>query len=136
MACPACGSDELRFSVPPDYRAYLPEDRPAVAVCTRCLHVSPADAADESADGEALPDFAAVSDAFPPDREQAAGVVVVLALLDRLAVHRSELNDLIEQLEWAGVDVLLVVDRLRSDPDLEPHLDLDRRRTQLEQLLY
>lgn len=129
MDCPECGKDTVAVAVPTDLTEYLPDDRPAVAVCTRCLHVSPAEDADDR------PDFTAVSDAVPRDSEAATALVLVLALLDSPALYRTELGTLIERIERAGVDPLLVLDRLAADPAIEPHLDLDRRRRQLEQLL-
>jgi hypothetical protein len=130
MACPECGAETLSFPVPEDVRDLLPDERAGAAVCTRCLFVTPED--DPPAD---LPDFAAASDALPRDPERAVTVVCLLALLDSLALYRSEIEGLAREAERAGVDVLLVLDRLGADPDLEPHLDLGRRRRQLEQLL-
>mgnify|MGYP000126759682 CR=1 FL=1 len=130
MACPDCGGEELAFPVSATLREYLPDDRAAAAVCRRCLRVRPADDAPAN-----LPDFETVSDAFPADRETAAALVVALTLLDSLALYREELDALLARVERAGVDPLLVLDRLARDPHLEPHLDLDRRRRQLEQLL-
>lgn len=130
MACPECGGETLRFPVPAALRASLPDDRPAAAICTRCLFVTPSD--EPPAD---LPDFTAVSDAFPQDRETAAALALVLALLDSLALYREELNGLVERVEAAGVDPFLVLDRLARDPALDPHLDLGRRGRQLEQFV-
>ncbi|WP_336036028.1 DUF6276 family protein [Halobacterium yunchengense] len=130
MACPNCGGDEVAFPVPEDVRGALPDDRPAAALCTSCLYVSPLDEAPED-----YPDFARVSDAFPTDGETAAVVACLLALLDRLVVHRGDAERVAGAAERRGVDVLLVLDRLAADPGLDPHLDLRRRRGQLEQLI-
>lgn len=129
MDCPECGAEAVGVAVPADLAGYLPDDRPAVAVCTRCLHVAPADDAPET------PDFGAISDALPRDQESATALVLALAVLDSPALYRTELEAFVETVERAGVDPLLVLDRLAADPDLDPHLDLDRRRRQLEQLL-
>jgi hypothetical protein len=130
MDCPSCGGERLAFPVPADLGAYLPDDRPAATVCTRCLTVVPADEAPAE-----LPDFRAVSDALPRDREAAAALVLALGLLDALAVHRAEIDALLATVERAGVDPLLAMDRLAADPGLAPGPDLERRRAQLEQLL-
>ncbi|MFC7047122.1 DUF6276 family protein [Halobacteriaceae archaeon GCM10025711] len=130
MTCPACGADDVAFPVPAELRDFLPDDRPAATVCTRCLHVAPADDAPDD-----LPDFTAISDALPRDREAAAAVALALGLLGALAVHREEIDGLFAFAERRGVDPLLVVDRLARDGALDPEIDLARRRRQLEQLL-
>ena len=130
MTCPDCGAETLVFVVPPDLRAYLPDDRAAAAVCTHCLRVTPEDEAPAD-----LPDFTAISDAFPQDPEAARLVVLVLALVDSIAIYRQELNGLLDRVERAGVDVFLVMDRLAHEPALDPAVDLDRRGRQLEQLV-
>lgn len=130
MSCPECGGDQLAFVVPTDLREYLPEDPERVAICTRCLTVEPtADAPDE------LPDFRSISDAFPTG-EGGAAMALALGLLDSLALYRSEIGELLERVERAGADPLLVVDRLAADPDVALAFDVDRRRRQVEQLLY
>jgi len=130
MTCPACGSEQLLLAVPADLREYLPEESERVAVCTHCLALEPTD--DEPPES---PDFARISDAFPGGD---AGVAMALAvgLLDSLALYRSEIAALLERVERGGTDPLLVLDRLDADSELEPHFDVDRRRTQAEQLLY
>jgi hypothetical protein len=129
MACPNCGADELVFPVPEDVREHLPDDRPAAAICTHCLQVSPEDDAPAE-----YPEFAQLGDAFP-DGETGAVFACLLALLDRLVVHRQDADDVAGMAERQGVDVLLVLDRLAADPGLDPTLDLERRRRQLEQLI-
>jgi len=49
--------------------------------------------------------------------------------------HRAEIMALYEEVERAGVDPLLVLDRLARDPDVRTDIDLAGRRRQLEQLL-
>ncbi|MCG1004243.1 MULTISPECIES: DUF6276 family protein [Halobacterium] len=129
MSCPNCGGDRLQFPIPDAVAEFLPDDRPAATLCTICLRVSPADEAPD-----AYPDFSSVSDAFP-DGETGAVVACLLALLDRLVVHRSEAEAVATEAERRGVDVLLVLDRLAADAGLDPHIDLERRRRQLEQLI-
>ena len=130
MTCPECGSEQVTFRVPEDLREYLPEQSEFAAVCTRCLHLEPADAA--PADD---PDFAAISDAFPAG-ETGAAMALAVGLLDSLALYRSEIEALLERVERGGTDPLLVLDRLDGEPRIEPSFDLGRRRTQAEQLLY
>ncbi|MGB9964595.1 DUF6276 family protein [Halobacterium sp. CBA1126] len=130
MGCPNCGGDELAFPVPDAVREFLPDDRPAATLCATCLWVSPADDAPDE-----YPDFTRVSGALPSDGETGAVVAVLLALLDRLVVHRADAEAVATEAERRGVDVLLVLDRLAADDGLDPHLDLARRRRQLEQLI-
>ncbi|WP_115864661.1 DUF6276 family protein [Halorussus litoreus] len=132
MTCPDCGGDQLAFRVPADLRDHLPEASAAVAICTRCLAIDPVEESDVP---EGPPDFSAISDAFPSGD---AGVAMALAvgLLDSLALYRAELSALLERVERAGSDPLLVLDRLAANSGVDPHFDVDRRRTQAEQLLY
>ena len=130
MTCPDCGGDQLVFPVPDAVREYLPDDRPAAAICTNCLRVFPED--DAPAD---YPDFSAVSDAFPDDGETAAVLASLLALLDRLVLHRQDADAVAAEAESRGVDALLFLDRLAADDSLDPHFDVTRRREQLQQLI-
>jgi hypothetical protein len=50
-------------------------------------------------------------------------------------LHREEITALLERVERAGTDPLLVVDRLADSYGETAHVDLDARRQQLEQLL-
>jgi hypothetical protein len=130
MTCADCGGDELVFPVPESVREYLPDDRPGATVCTRCLRVGPSD---DPPDED--PDFSAASDAFPSDGETAAVLASLLALLDRLALHRSEAEAVATVAEGHGVDVLLFLDRVAADESVDPALDVQRRRIQLAQLI-
>lgn len=130
MGCSNCGGEELLFPVPESVREYLPDDRPAATLCARCLRVAPADEAPA-----AYPDFTRVSDALPADGETAAVVACLLALLDRLVVHRADAERVATEAERRGVDVLLVLDRLAADAGVDAAVDLQRRREQLEQLI-
>jgi len=130
MTCPECGSEQVAFRVPLDLREYLPEDPESAAVCTVCLTLDlGGDAPNED------PDFAAISDSFPDD-EPGVAMALAVGLLDSLALYRSEISALLERVEQGGTDPLLVVDRLGTDSELKPHFDVERRRTQAEQLLY
>lgn len=128
MECPDCGAPVVRFSVPEHLREHVPGGEPAAAICTRCLALRPADGADPD------PDFGAVSDAFPAG-EAAAPLALLVGLLDSLALHRAAIEALLARVERAGVDPLLAIDRLAADPGLDPAVDLDGRRRQLERLL-
>jgi len=130
MDCPNCGAELLAFPVPDAVREYLPDDRASATLCTRCLQVAPSD---ESVTD--YPDFSRASDAFPDDGETAAVLASLLALLDRLALNRQEVDDVAEIAERRGVDVLLFLDRVAADDGVDPELDVTRRRTQLEQLI-
>ncbi|WP_232703075.1 DUF6276 family protein [Halobacterium wangiae] len=130
MTCPNCGGDELVFPVPETVHEHLPDDRVGATICTHCLRVSPADEAPED-----YPDFTTVSDAFPTDGETSAVLAVLLALLDRLVLHREDADRVAAVAEGRGVDVLLFLDRLAADGSIDPELDVGRRREQLEQLI-
>lgn len=131
MTCPECESEQLVVTVPADLREFLPEETEYAAICTHCLALEPT----ESANATAEPDFEVISDAFPTGD---AGVAMALAvgLLDSLALYRSEISTLLERVERGGTDPLLVLDRLAEDSAVEPQFEIDRRRTQAEQLLY
>jgi len=130
MECPTCGAATVAFAVPPEFRDYLPGSESAAALCTRCLSLHPAESAP---DGD--PSFGAVSDAFPTTPDAALPMALLVGLLSNLALYRAEISDLLERVERAGTDPLLVLDRLARDPDIEAEVDLAGRRRQLEQLL-
>ncbi|WP_440763529.1 DUF6276 family protein [Natronorubrum sp. DTA7] len=130
MACSVCDSPTVSFSVPEQYREFAPAQASAATCCTRCLTVEPADD-----DTLAEPDFTRVSNAFPTS-EAAIPLALALGLCSSLATNRAAIEELLEAVERAGTDPLLVLDRLVADPELEPEIDLERRRHQIEQLLY
>jgi hypothetical protein len=88
---------------------------------------------DESPDS--VPDLTALDDAFPSNPDDAVPLVLLVGLLDSLALHRAEITALLERVERAGTDPLLAVDRLADSYGDDAHVDLARRRHQLEQLL-
>ncbi|ELZ05131.1 hypothetical protein C480_10989 [Natrialba aegyptia DSM 13077] len=108
--------------------------------CTHCLRLEcPADGTDTgdaATDTGAEPEFAAVSEAFPTRRSQAIPLALAIGLASSLATNRSAIETLLKDVERAGTDPLLVLDRLQRDPSVEPAIDLERRQHQLEQLLY
>lgn len=129
MPCPACGSPSVAFVVPDAYRACVPGSHGTVSLCTTCLSLDPVE--------EAPPDpaFDALGTAFPDDPEVAIPLALLVGLLGNLATYRAEITQLLEAVERAGVDPLLVLDRLAAEPSIETDVDLARRRHQLEQLL-
>lgn len=130
MACPNCGAPRIAFLVPDDLRAHVPEEPPAVALCTTCLAMEPADPAGAAAE----PDLSRISDALP-DGEAATPLALALGQLDSLALYRGNIEALLERAERAGADPLLLIDRLDAQGSVQARADLARRRHQLEQLL-
>lgn len=130
MPCPDCDGDLVAFDVPADLREHAPATR--TALCARCLRTHDAEAVAGDDDPEV--DFSAVGDYFPDDR---AGVALALALgrLGSLALERRSVQALCDEAERAGGDVMLTLDRLAGDSAVAPHFDLDRRRSQLADLL-
>jgi hypothetical protein len=80
------------------------------------------------------PEFARLSQSFPTGREGIA-MALLTGLLDSLATYHDEIEQLVETLERAGTDPLLVLGRLDRESDLDPEVPLDRRRHQLQQVL-
>lgn len=130
MDCPECGGPTTAFQVPAAYREFLPGDESGAALCTRCLTLQPV--ADPAA---AHPDVEAISTAVPDNEDAAVPLVLLLGLIENLALYREEISTLLTDVERAGVDPMLVLDRLAADPDVEAVADLRGRRRQLEQLL-
>lgn len=128
MDCPDCGAETVRFAVPAEFREHVPFDADHVAFCSRCLSIHPA------ADGDEEPDFSPVADVFPRGK---AGIpmALVLGMLDSLALHRADIEALLDAAERAGVDPFLVIDRLDAQGSVQAQADLSARRRQLEQLL-
>ncbi|UWG46645.1 Uncharacterized protein HSRCO_0346 [Halanaeroarchaeum sp. HSR-CO] len=129
MRCPNCDATTVAFAIPEAVQDAMPEARPAGALCTHCLTVTPLDDPPSEA-----PDWSAVHEAFPTG-EAGATMATLLALVDSLALYRAEIDAVARHAESLGVDVMLVLDRLARDDAIDPHFDIDRRRAQLEQLL-
>lgn len=135
MSCPECDSPLVSFTVPPDLRECAPATTETLAICTRCLTLFPATSVSESVgDAESVPDFSRVSDSFPAG-EAAIPMALALGLLESLALNRAEIEQLIERVERAGADPLLLLDQLDRQGSVNPRWDVDRRRHQLEQFL-
>lgn len=130
MDCSNCRAPMVAFAVPDELRADAPTDAPAMAICTSCLSLQRVDEA--AADPE--PDFSRVSDAFP-DGEAAVPMALLVGLLDSIALYRAEIEALVERVEAAGTDPMLVLDRLTDDATVDPAFDVRRRRRQLEGIL-
>jgi hypothetical protein len=130
MDCPECGTEAVVFAVDPDLQEYLPGEEPGAALCPRCLTVRPAT---DPPVGD--PDLSQLGDAFPSNVEAGTPMALLLGLLSSLALYREEIAALLERVERAGTDPLLVIDRLADDPSIDSDVDLGRRRHQLEQLL-
>lgn len=127
MDCSDCGSPTVAFALPEDLRSFAPGTGSHAALCTTCLRVHPAAAGEES------PTFDRVVEAFP-DGEGGVALALLLGKLDSLALNRADVEALVERAEREGADVHLALDRLALSGAVEPHFDLDRRRTQLDQL--
>ncbi|RZH68445.1 DUF6276 family protein [Natrinema altunense] len=145
MTCSECGAPTVLFSVPTEYRTDAPSAAAVVSFCTRCLSLEPAPRSDrdgaETDEGApaataTTPDFERVSDAFPTRPERAVPFALALGLCPSLATNRTAIELLLREVEGAGGDPLLLLERLSDDPSVEPAFDLERRRHQLEQLLY
>ncbi len=148
MRCDACGDEEtVAFAVSDELREYAPEEAGVAAICPTCLDVRPArdadlgagdaaDAAVSDTDAASAADGAASAhDALPADPDAAAGVALLVGLLESLVLNKSEIQSLIDYLEASGTDVFLVLDRLEADPNVDARVDLERRRHQLQQLI-
>ena len=129
MQCSECRSDTVSFAVPAELAEYAPGGGDAAAICTSCLNVQPADAAERDAE------LTRVSEAFAVDEESAVEMALVVGLLSSLALNRSEIETLLERVEDRGTDPMLVLEELERDTGLRPAVAIGRRRRQLEQLL-
>jgi hypothetical protein len=114
--------------VPSELATYT--ESTALACCRRCLSVTPGDPDDPSSE----PPFQSIIRRFPTGTEGVA-FLVLLDKFDSLALNRSDIESLVDYLETNGVDLFLTLNRLLAEPEIEPYLDLSRRRDQLEQLL-
>ena len=131
--CPACDRELVRIAVPAEVREYAPEAAAVVGSCPRCLRtVALAESADAVADGPLS--GPAPPDAIPPG-EGGAALLLAVGALDSVALNRSAIQALVEHAEAAGTDVFLALDRLAADESVDAHVDLARRRQQLQSML-
>lgn len=127
-SCPHCDGPQFTVDVPEPLTSYT--EPTALRCCRRCLSAVPGDPADAASE----PPFETIIKRFPTGTEGVA-LFVLLDNLDSLALNRGAIESLVDHLESNGVDLFLTLDRLLADPEVEPYLDLGRRRDQLEQLL-
>lgn len=128
MNCPNCGAEVVAFAVPSDLQEFAPDGR-AVAICTVCLATTPVHA------GESDPDFDRINDAFPEGRGGIAMALAIGLLVESLALNREAIGELLAHVQDEGADPWLVLERLEASPTIDPDVDLDRVRRQLDQLL-
>jgi hypothetical protein len=130
MSCSNCGGDTVAFPVEEALREYLPDGTVGVSLCRSCLSMDPVDDPPE-----AVPDLTVLDDSFPSSPAAAVPMALLVGLLDSLALNRPEITALLERVERAGTDPLLVVDRLDDAYGDDAFVDLGARRHQLAQLL-
>ena len=128
--CEHCDRSLVLVDVPSDLSEYAPENAETVGSCPRCLRTYPA-SDDDVADLSGRADLRAAI----PDGEGGVALLLALGLFDSLATNRAAIQSLIEHAEAAGADVFLTLDRLAADDAVEAHVDLERRRQQLESLI-
>ena len=126
--CPRCEGSRFTVRVPEELASHTASA--ALACCRHCLSVEPGD--ERAVDPD--PPWETIHRRFPTG-PQAVGLLLLIDRLGSLALNRAEIESLVAYLEANGVDLFLTLDRLVADPDVEPAVDLDRRRDQLEQLL-
>lgn len=127
MDCPECGAPMVAFDVPSVASDDAPGD--AAAICSTCLTLVEADAADES------PDFSRVIEAFPDGEAGAVMAVAVGLLVDSMVLNRDTIARLLADVAERGEDPWLVLERLHASPTIRSGTDIGRARRQLEQLL-
>lgn len=132
MTCPDCDSPLVPFFVPTELREYAPDSQRTLAICTQCLSLHPTN--QPELDAASDPEFERISETFPTG-EAAVPMALVLGLLESLALNRSEIEHLLERVERAGADPLLIIDRVGRQGSTQPQWDAERRRHQLEQFL-
>lgn len=137
-SCCDADTDPIAFRIPTPYCDSLPDSpadaEPVATFCPYCLTLEwPATGDDIEPTGE--PDFSRASDTFPTG-DAAIPLALALGLCSSLARNREAIGDLLVEVERVGTDPLLAMDRLLEDPEIEPAIDLARRRHQVEQLLY
>lgn len=130
MQCSECRGEVIAFSVPEEYGEYAPGE--AATICTQCLAVRAA--SPENAQAASEVSFDEIVESFPSGT---AGVrmALVVGLLSSLALNRSKIEALVEELASDGIDAMLVLEHLESAPGLQSQVAIGRRRHQLEQLM-
>ncbi len=128
MECPECGVELVTFAVPIEYRRHVPETADVAAICPTCLRLLAAAGENPNAA------FDRIGGSFPATDAAGVPMAIAVGLLDSLALHRDAVEELLEAVEAAGVDPLLVLDRLDAQGTVQPTFDISRRRHQIEQL--
>lgn len=132
MAC-SCDLDPIAFTIPDSLREHAPEPTDAMAICPQCLALTVVDA--EPAPSASDVDFSRINEAFPSAE---IGIAMALAIgqLDSIAMNRPAIEALVGFVSDHGTDPWLVLERLARAGSVDPDFDLDRRRRQLDQLLF
>ncbi|GGJ17087.1 hypothetical protein GCM10008995_28710 [Halobellus salinus] len=137
--CPACDRELVRIEVPDDAREYAPEAAAVVGSCPRCLRMVAVDDADGAVADDSIAGAKPPADPEPPDAippgEGGAALLLAIGYLDSVALNRPAIQALVEHAEASGADVFLALDRLAADESVDAHVDLARRRRQLESML-
>lgn len=130
MKCSNCGAELISFIIPEELHEYAPNNRSYSAVCQHCLQI-------ESIQNrpKKTPIFNIISDEIPKNPEVAILIVLLVNLLSSIALNKDKILALIEQIEQKGVDPILILNRLAADPQINPKIDLNRRRSQLLQII-
>ena len=132
--CPACDRELTRIVVPDAVRAHAPGDAAVVGSCPRCLRTIPLDESAGSDSANAPISGPAPPAAIPPG-ESGAALLLAIGYLDSVALNRPTIGALVDHAEASGADVFLALDRLAADESVDAHVDLARRRRQLESML-
>jgi hypothetical protein len=128
MDCPDCERPSVAFHVPGELREHAPNGEFAT-ICPGCLRLAPA------TEPPPDPEFARVLESFPEGEAGRAMALGVGLLVDSLALNRDGIAACFAHAADRGVDPWLVVERLAAAGSVQPAADLNRARTQLEQLL-
>ncbi|MFB6296698.1 MAG: DUF6276 family protein [Halobacteriales archaeon] len=128
MDCPNCDRPLVAFRVPGELREYAPDGEFA-GICPDCLRL------DSLTEAPTEPDFGRILDSFPGGEAGRAMALGVGRLVESLALNRDGIATCFEYAADRGADPWLVVERLATAGSVQPDADLDRARTQLEQLL-
>jgi hypothetical protein len=127
VTCDVCDVPLARARLPTDLRSHA-GGAPGVGICPLCLRTKPVENAPETDRLDSVGDY------FPRG-DGGAAVALALGMLDSLALNRAAVTALADRAEREGADVLLTLDRLAGDESLDPHFDVERRRSQVEQFL-
>lgn len=130
MQCSECRGDVTAFTVPEDLREFAPGA--AATICTQCLAVSAASPENAQAAEEVR--FEEIVESFP-NGVSGVRMALLVGLLSSLALNRSKIETLVEDLAEEGVDAMLVLEDLEHEGALQPSVAIGRRRHQLAQLM-